>query len=79
MFKNPEVRPRPVVTSGGSAWVCQGSGSCGIVRIGGQDLGAEPFLKPETPEAPEGYDGIYYIGLVEASPPFVESSPVKDD
>jgi hypothetical protein len=61
------------VTSGGSAWICQSmeAKDCGPVGIGGQDLGNDPFLSLDKEKAPAGYDGILYIGEVQASPPLI--------
>lgn len=56
-----------VAASGGTAWMC--GAHCGIEALHGEDLGPGPRII-ETPEAVKaGYDGLWYVGSLTASPP----------
>ncbi|WP_224242555.1 TraB/GumN family protein [Hyalangium gracile] len=56
-----------VASRGGTAWMC--GATCGVAQLAGEDLGPDRRVL-ETPEAAKaGYDGLWYVGTVTASPP----------
>jgi hypothetical protein len=56
-----------IASRGGTAWMC--GATCGVDPVSGEDLGPDPRVL-ETPEAVKaGYDGLWYVGSLTASPP----------
>src|SRR5215813_8723570 len=53
----------------GTAWICQGSGAeaCGSHQMGGKPRGDSRFI--ELYKSGAGYDGIFYVPSLTASPP----------
>jgi hypothetical protein len=51
----------------GAAWQC--GATCGVVRMGVTDLGPEPRILETERATKGGYDGVWYLGTVTASPP----------
>jgi len=66
--RHPRLRTLNVAHSGGSAWVCTGSG-CGPMDLSGKDRGAERFVELLAQPDDQGYGGLVYLGPVTASPP----------
>ncbi len=52
----------------GSAWTCTRDG-CGPMRMGGRDRGQQPFIERFDQPDDNGYNGLFYVGAVTASPP----------
>jgi hypothetical protein len=61
------VRSLDVVHAGGSAWVCMMGGTCGAAELPGKDRGPTPFVEAVTDRP--GFDAVYYVGALTASPP----------
>jgi hypothetical protein len=67
--------------AGGSTWTCtfdMASATrpgerprvvCGVNAVGGSDRGAQRFVDRGGTRSTPGYDGIFYVGKVSASPP----------
>lgn len=60
-------------TRGGAAWQC--GATCGVVTMGGTDLGPEPRILETERATKGGYDGVWYLVTVTASPPAWAPSP----
>ena len=56
----------------GTAWVCRTNNECGPNPMRGTDRGSSAFVKVSSERA--GYDGILYVGAIEASPPALDPS-----
>jgi hypothetical protein len=67
----PRVLTLDLAYASGTAWICTvGSRlDCGVRPAKGPDNGIRPFIHlwPERDE--HGFDGVYYVGAVSASPP----------
>jgi hypothetical protein len=61
------VRGIDVRHAGGTAWVCMMDGGCGPAELEGSGRGATPFVEAITDRP--GFDAIYYVGALTASPP----------
>lgn len=62
--------------SGGTAWLWTSEGR-GPTSIGGRDSGSERFIERFSAPDENGYDGIFHIGTVTASPPAKASGNSK--
>lgn len=51
----------------GSAWTC--GATCGVNPYRGPDLGPEPHVLEAPHATKEGFDGLWYVGSITASPP----------
>lgn len=51
----------------GTAWQC--GATCGVIKMRGPDLGPEPRLLETERATKGGYDGVWYLVTVTASPP----------
>jgi hypothetical protein len=65
-----------VAAAGGTRFMCSTPRSCGIRRIPGEGDGFEPRVRWE--QVPHGWDGVFYVGAVSASPPVLEPAPGED-
>lgn len=56
----------------GTAWICSVDGrlDCGVRPARGRDNGARPFIHYWDGRK-DGYDGIFYVGAVNAAPPAI--------
>jgi erythromycin esterase-like protein len=63
------VRSVDVRYAGGTAWVCMMDGGCGAAELTGRDRGPAPFVEAITDRP--GFDAIYYVGALTASPPAI--------
>lgn len=64
---HPFVRTVLARHAAGTAWLSTPEG-VGPTRVGGEGLGDEPYVQLFA-TAEDGYDGIFYVGAVSASPP----------
>jgi hypothetical protein len=62
-----------IVAGGGERWACSTAGLCGARMVAGTGDGFEPRVRWTAP--PPGWDGVFYVGVVSASPPVLEPPP----
>ena len=71
----PHVYSLDVAYDSGTAWVCsmglERKLDCGVKPTKGQDNGDRYFVQLFSGRSAQGYDGIFYVGPVTASPPAV--------
>lgn len=69
----PHARSLDNAYSGGNTWACTMAG-CGRMDLTGTDRGAGRFVELHDAPDASGFDGIYYLGAVSASPPATEQT-----
>lgn len=70
----PRLRSVDFASAGGSTWACimaaeGGAQECAEHALSGRDRGDRPFVELWSEPDERGYDGIYYLGPISASPP----------
>jgi hypothetical protein len=70
----PRVVTLDLAYASGTAWICTIGPrlDCGVRAARGPDNGVRPFIHLWPKRDEHGFDGVYYVGAVSASPPAVE-------
>jgi hypothetical protein len=58
-----------ILYSGGTAWTCDPSGTCGERKVGGAEGGAAWSVSAGPEPVQRGHHGRYFLGEIHASPP----------